>query len=623
MSNVPSEFYELCRLCLSCDGVKLSLFGEEALSRKFLFKIMSCLSIIVTKTDTLPSSICHRCVYKLDALHDFREGSRRSDTILKHYLSYMDQIQRTPSSPVSQQVSDGDVGRSDDKDTITLNSILESGKPKLEAILPEQSESSLRILEKCLLNGSNGWNRYREAIQSQGGLSDTDGLHEKGPSGSEVRRHMLEADSDAMGHNRHRQGGDYMNHNRRGQDHAHKGHNRHRQSNILIGSKRKRTQREGRFLPSAHRRNRNGLPNGIIDSDINSEIRELEQEVKRELINEMLGNTRREAARPPSTDAPSSDGTPSDIRELEKEVKREIISDMLGVSFRETQRRTTQSELDNQKELKREILDGSCRSTPSSDIQELEKQVKREMMGGGSGMYRRCSSPESEDEGQLVIAEEPVRVYGAREREAAEVLQAINAGRPHCPPALDGVEVVGDDEEIGEEIHIPEVSPIPNGHIRRSRLEKTERRAEMSCTNCRTATTTIWRRNALGEMVCNACGLYYKLHGVNRPLNMRRDTIHTRRRRAKIEKPCRRRSTNSHPPADSPEDVLAVLRRQMSPNIMIHTSNLPNHAGVLSSQCEPPHYRARIHTSTRASDSDEDMAELPLNLVATSFGADE
>lgn len=64
---------------------------------------------------------------------------------------------------------------------------------------------------------------------------------------------------------------------------------------------------------------------------------------------------------------------------------------------------------------------------------------------------------------------------------------------------------------------------------------------DMSCTNCGTLTTTIWRRNVRGEMVCNACGLYYKLHGVNRPHSMRRDTIHTRRRRPKGDKSGRRR----------------------------------------------------------------------------------
>ena len=36
----------------------------------------------------------------------------------------------------------------------------------------------------------------------------------------------------------------------------------------------------------------------------------------------------------------------------------------------------------------------------------------------------------------------------------------------------------------------------------------------MICANCQTNTTTLWRRNAQGEPVCNACGLYYKLHKV-------------------------------------------------------------------------------------------------------------
>ncbi|VDL89986.1 unnamed protein product [Schistocephalus solidus] len=34
------------------------------------------------------------------------------------------------------------------------------------------------------------------------------------------------------------------------------------------------------------------------------------------------------------------------------------------------------------------------------------------------------------------------------------------------------------------------------------------------CTNCHTSATTLWRRNADGEPVCNACGLYFKLHKV-------------------------------------------------------------------------------------------------------------
>lgn len=73
----------------------------------------------------------------------------------------------------------------------------------------------------------------------------------------------------------------------------------------------------------------------------------------------------------------------------------------------------------------------------------------------------------------------------------------------------------------------PEGSSTPGG----AGSGRSGPRVELSCSNCGTHTTTIWRRDARGEMVCNACGLYFKLHGVPRPTAMRRDTIHTRRRR--------------------------------------------------------------------------------------------
>ncbi|XP_066269137.1 transcription factor GATA-4-like isoform X2 [Branchiostoma lanceolatum] len=59
------------------------------------------------------------------------------------------------------------------------------------------------------------------------------------------------------------------------------------------------------------------------------------------------------------------------------------------------------------------------------------------------------------------------------------------------------------------------------------------RRVGLQCANCRTTQTTLWRRNNEGEPVCNACGLYYKLHNVNRPLAMKKDGIQTRKRKPK------------------------------------------------------------------------------------------
>ncbi|KTG39658.1 hypothetical protein cypCar_00023143 [Cyprinus carpio] len=66
--------------------------------------------------------------------------------------------------------------------------------------------------------------------------------------------------------------------------------------------------------------------------------------------------------------------------------------------------------------------------------------------------------------------------------------------------------------------------------------QSTSRRAGLCCTNCHTSTTTLWRRNAEGEPVCNACGLYMKLHGIPRPLAMKKESIQTRKRKPKMAK---------------------------------------------------------------------------------------
>nr|ABK32791.1 GATA transcription factor 123 [Platynereis dumerilii] len=67
--------------------------------------------------------------------------------------------------------------------------------------------------------------------------------------------------------------------------------------------------------------------------------------------------------------------------------------------------------------------------------------------------------------------------------------------------------------------------------IKPKRRLSAARRAGTSCANCGTTTTTLWRRNHNGDPVCNACGLYYKLHSVNRPLTMKKDGIQTRNRK--------------------------------------------------------------------------------------------
>ncbi|XP_072379792.1 uncharacterized protein [Diabrotica undecimpunctata] len=85
---------------------------------------------------------------------------------------------------------------------------------------------------------------------------------------------------------------------------------------------------------------------------------------------------------------------------------------------------------------------------------------------------------------------------------------------------------------------------VPGPEEKSNRRLSASRRAGLTCTNCHTSTTSLWRRNALGEPVCNACGLYYKLHSVNRPLSMKKDSIQTRKRKPKGSKESNASSTH-------------------------------------------------------------------------------
>ncbi|KAJ1949553.1 GATA type transcriptional activator of nitrogen-regulated proteins, partial [Dispira parvispora] len=50
------------------------------------------------------------------------------------------------------------------------------------------------------------------------------------------------------------------------------------------------------------------------------------------------------------------------------------------------------------------------------------------------------------------------------------------------------------------------------------------------CFNCNTDHTPLWRRDVDGNTICNACGLYYRLHNAHRPIHMKRSVIKRRKR---------------------------------------------------------------------------------------------
>ncbi|XP_071552474.1 uncharacterized protein [Panulirus ornatus] len=97
------------------------------------------------------------------------------------------------------------------------------------------------------------------------------------------------------------------------------------------------------------------------------------------------------------------------------------------------------------------------------------------------------------------------------------------------------------------------------------------RRSGMTCSNCQTTNTTLWRRNNNGEPVCNACGLYYKLHGVSRPLTMKKEgPIQTRKRKPKS-------SSSSSSSSSQQQQQPSPSRYATSPSVSMTPSSLKPH----------------------------------------------
>ncbi|CAO3622363.1 unnamed protein product [Mucor fragilis] len=118
----------------------------------------------------------------------------------------------------------------------------------------------------------------------------------------------------------------------------------------------------------------------------------------------------------------------------------------------------------------------------------------------------------------------------ARKRSLTRCVECQSSFRPHLWGRESGKGPVCDHcSNGGKDYSQQEESPSMEKEIMMD-LAHNKSDENIICANCQATTTPLWRRDATGKTICNACGLYYKLHHVHRPATMMRTVIKRRKR---------------------------------------------------------------------------------------------
>lgn len=594
MFDVPQKFYELCRLCLSLDGVKYSIFEEGGTQENFAEKISACLSITVKDGDSLPPIICQQCICKLNMLDNFREVSQKSDVLLKQYLDFIKQ--QSSNDDQKESFSTAKVaGESPLQSFLELNRILFNEEPNSEPasinqnIIPQTQTHHLELQS----------NDMREHDNIKCEPDDDNSSNSSDPERLEIEdRDEQEIEGEENGYD--------MTVNKR----------------IRVESNYDGSESNTANCSPV---NRMDTPeSNCSDTNIDQETTKLWQALAN---NRSLEITRTNGDK-------LNNGFTGEATNLLRSL---INNRQIGITAIESDKISPQIRFYRDTQ-------GTVTERSLADFPVLSNRTN---IGSLENKSAQSASIDSNPSSPASIGRKEMATTTKGRRK-----QSYPSKAPASPDIVASYQHEHNNEEQAHDFTTWS-SKIKNKMEQDQKQQfdqqsgNVAKKVDMSCTNCGTMTTTIWRRNMKGEMVCNACGLYYKLHGVNRPVTMRRDTIHTRRRRPKGEKPTRHRkkgdpilasqSTREQMDAES-ADMLNALRQQIHPQLMMHAALTPTH--IPGGHPPPPvaysiplsSYMIHQHVKTEermqrhlsvdeeADEGDEEnVSDVPLNLVATSL----
>lgn len=136
--------------------------------------------------------------------------------------------------------------------------------------------------------------------------------------------------------------------------------------------------------------------------------------------------------------------------------------------------------------------------------------------------------PSSSDDEDGKGEQSPGGAGSARKRKAISIEDLVH--RKNVEVANSGSRERSSDRTRGASHNIIQATNMPS-----SMMETNERGGvaeTRACSHCGTTSTPSWRRNNFGALLCNACGLYERIHRTPRTLVVQEGLIRVRRRSA-------------------------------------------------------------------------------------------
>lgn len=694
MCNLPPKFHSVCRLCLSfcgdnCSDVKLPIFDRDKDKSQLSEMIMANLSIMVSPEDLLPQVVCGRCVHKLDEFHTFRELSHKSEQLLEQFVQYANSLSGSKEEilniaaakleEIIKPLNDSDfehekskyaeIGSPDSTEemknlesrqaAVTLLQI-KNYDPSKYAVKAEDEphimfktvpslpppdrarevmhcNTVIDIISKAVAvaqrdnEESQKYSPNYTSVIDRTQASNTGETYPHDYTDDQYNPYIGAQNTVSPGSNEDHDNKEMdlslyscvknepteQNENNEHTNTYFHGALAHNKSTNFVDEYKQHVFGADEYKQHVFGRSNNNMnaslkENSSVYEDCSQSSSGSDPDRLQMDISQMSQDDPEETQSARST---QSSPQPQHEHEQDKESLWQALHRQNGRSGEATQ---LLRRLINSKQL------GMTVSPLRAPVSPLSSSIQQPING--------AISPNGEWQGSGRGA----NVAGTARRKQSFPARAQPVASVD-PPAANHQWPQGVTENDSSEASSTGGGSVRSSGVTAGAGATGAARVELSCSNCGTHTTTIWRRDARGEMVCNACGLYFKLHGVPRPTAMRRDTIHTRRRRprhdAKHNKSKSRRNGSGGggggggnvsgavgavtcEPAEgagsggegAEEAVLAALRRQLQPHLL---AALHAH----STRTVRPH-RSQVGHSP-------EYDEAPLNLVASHVAATE